>query len=131
MSQQRQPDIVISSCIEIPKDDDISQYIDKSTNLPPKDDLVPVGCIYTGMGTYACIYQKDDRYTYWTLGGPNGYHAELNWEDFQKCTSYEMHSWKELKALIGLNETIIQVVSETPIYNTDPVDVESNTSTQE
>jgi hypothetical protein len=67
-----------------------------SSNLPPKDDLTPVGYLYLGMGYYLCIYRKDDKYTYWILGGSNGYDAAENNKIFYECTQYILLPWEDL-----------------------------------
>lgn len=107
------PLMTVNTCRETPR---IEQSIDREAPLPQKDDLSSVGALYIGMGTYLCIYKREELYTYWVLGGANGYDCASHQEKFESDTSYPMYSWDELLKEISERFTIIEIVSQEHAY---------------
>lgn len=98
-------------CREVDRDTDLRTTMSTDTSYhPPKDDLAPVGLLYLGMGYYLCIYKRDSLYTYWVLGGSNGYDAQFNYESFNKDTTYKLVPWEDLVDDIKKNYTIVVVL---------------------
>ena len=114
----RTPSITLQSCRDVEKSEDISVHIERKPHeLPPKEGLIPIGHIYYGMGCYICIYQKDDLYTYWELGGPNGYHALNNENIFKEDITYPLYTWDILLSTINEKYTIVKIMHEEHIYH--------------
>lgn len=107
------PLMTVNTCKETSR---IEESMDREAPLPQKDDLSPVGALYIGMGTYICIYQREESYTYWVLGGANGHDYAYNQERFENDTSYLMYSWDELLKEISERFTIIEIVSQVHAY---------------